>query len=42
MLPAGPLVTVTCSPRLELLRLTGLVQPLNVVICHSLAGGRAA
>jgi hypothetical protein len=38
VLPAGSLVRVTCSPRRELLRSAGLVQPLNVLICRSFAG----
>jgi len=38
VLPAGSLVTVTCSPGRELLRSAGLVQPLNVLICRSFAG----
>ena len=38
VLPAGSLVTVTCSPRQELLRSAALVQPLNVLIWRSFAG----
>jgi hypothetical protein len=42
VLPPGALMTVTRPPRPKLLRLAGVVQPLNVVICHSFAGARRA
>jgi len=35
----GPLVTVTCSLRQELLRLAGVRAVANAVICHSFAEG---
>jgi hypothetical protein len=41
VLPAGSLVTVTCSPRREFLRSAGLVQPLNVLIWRAFAAKSA-